>query len=155
MNEINVEVIAGWIREFQAGTDHFLVDIKLSPGKLAILIDKPAGITIDECVELNRHLQVKLEASEFMNTHELEVGSPGMEQPLKVYNQYLRRIGSKVRVLTFDGTMHQGILKNADSGSIDLLETITEKENNRKIKKEILKKFSLESIKETKVVFTF
>ena len=44
-----------------AATDIFLVDIKASPSKIIVLIDKPAGITISECIALTRHLHAVFE----------------------------------------------------------------------------------------------
>ena len=49
--------------------------------------------------------------------HELEVSSPGMEEPLKVLNQYQKRIGREVRVLTTNGIVKNGILKAAKQRS--------------------------------------
>ena len=136
-----------------SGTEQFLVDVKLSPGRLAVFIDKPSGITIEECSALNRFLINELEPSGFMDSHEIEVSSPGMDQPLKIYKQYQRRIGRNVKVIMPDGKLHKGKLLSANDNEFELLETIETKENKKKIKRENNIKLNYNQIKETKLEF--
>ena len=136
-----------------SGTEQFLVDVKLSPGRLAVFIDKPSGITIEECTALNRFLINELEPSGFMDSHEIEVSSPGMDQPLKIYKQYQRRIGRNVKVIMPDGKLHKGKLLSANDNEFELLETIETKENKKKIKRESNIKLNYNQIKETKLEF--
>ena len=137
------------------GTDAFLVDIKLSLNRIAVAIDKPTGITIEECTGLSRYLAAELESCGLLETHELEVGSPGMDQPLKVYHQYLRRIGKRLRVITNDGKLHNGILKEANENAFTLFETIITKQDNKKVKTEQDVVYSYTDVKETKLEFSF
>ena len=97
-----------------------------------MLIDKPAGITISECIALTRHLHDVLEGSGIFETHELEVSSPGMEEPLKVLKQYEKRIGREVRVLTSNGIVKNGILKAASAEGVELEERIEKKIDKKK-----------------------
>ncbi|MEO5570730.1 MAG: hypothetical protein ABIT08_14315 [Bacteroidia bacterium] len=136
-----------------AGTEQFLVDVNLSTGKLAIFIDKPSGVTIEECSALNKFLINELEPSGFMDSHEIEVSSPGMDQPLKIYKQYLRRIGRNIKVTTSDGKLHKGKLLSANDNGFEILETIETKENKKKIKLENNIKLNYSQIKETKLEF--
>ncbi|HNR20326.1 MAG TPA: ribosome assembly cofactor RimP [Bacteroidia bacterium] len=137
------------------GTDQFLVDVKLSLNRIAVMIDKPTGITIDECALISRYLSEQLESSGLLETHELEVGSPGMDQPLKVYRQYLRRIGNRLRIITHDGKLHNGVLKAASENSFTVLETIINKEGNKKIKTEEEIVYDYSQVKEAKVEVVF
>src|SRR5688572_18392518 len=111
--------IRGLVNKHLEGTDQFLVDIKLSPSKLAVLIDKPEGITLEECTSLTRHLLNELETSGFLETHDVEVGSPGMDSPLVVPQQYLRRIGKEMKVRTVDGIEMNAVLVNAGPESAE------------------------------------
>ncbi len=135
------------------GTEQFLVDIKLSPGRLAVFIDKPSGITIRECSDLSRFLINELEATGFLTTHEVEVSSPGMDQPFKNYKQYLRRIGRDLKVTTADGKQHTGKLLSANENEFELLEIIQTKQDKKKIKQEVNHKLSYNQIKETRLEF--
>src|SRR5215213_5143471 len=64
-----------------AGSDCFIVDIKVTPGKIKVLLDKPAGIRIEECAEVNRDLFDKLEEKGVPEKFAIEVSSPGMDEP--------------------------------------------------------------------------
>lgn len=151
----NKEQLTKLVETRLSGTEMFLVEVKLSPGKLVVLIDKPAGITISECIALNRFITEELETSGFLETHELEVSSPGMEQPLRVFKQYLRRIGNQVRVTTTDGLQHEGKLVTAMPEAIELSKTTIAKLNKKKETINELIRLPFDSIKETKLILTF
>jgi ribosome maturation factor RimP len=138
-----------------AGTDCFLVDVKVSPSKIMVYIDKSTGIKIEDCVALSRYIQQQLENSDVLEHHELEVSSPGMDEPLKVLQQYQKRIGREVSVITFDGLKHHGILRNASSQFIELEESVVKKINGKKEKIIQSVTFPFSQIKETKVKISF
>ena len=102
------------VNEWIGSTDCFLVDVKIAPSRVAVFIDKPTGVTLDECSSLNKFITNALEPENVWETHELEVSSPGMDQPMKVYQQYLRRIGRDIKVITLDGKEMKGKLKSAN-----------------------------------------
>ncbi len=152
---MSLDLISTLVDEFSEGKDIFPVEVSITSGKILVTIDKPTGITIGECAALSRFLYQRLEESSIFDKHELEVGSPGMDQPLRVYKQYLRRIGSKIKVVTNTGEMLQGTLTSANENTFDILETITEKEGKKKIKKERLTTLVLSDIKETRLELKF
>lgn len=143
------------VEEKIAGSEQFLVEVKMTPGKITVLIDKPTGITIEECIRLNRYLTQQLEPTGVTESHELEVSSPGMDQPLKVFNQYLRRIGREVQVTTLDGRQHMGTLMAATPDGIDLVKSNSVKQNKKKEITEQQMHFPFQDIKETKLILTF
>ena len=149
------EKIESVVNEWVAETDRFLVEVKTAPSRVAVFIDKPAGITLAECADLSRRITDMLEPDGVWETHELEVSSPGMDQPLRVYQQYLRRIGRQARVITKEGREHKGIITAADETGFELTETITRKENKTKVVTETNLRFEYEKIKETKLILTF
>ena len=149
----------GKIKEFVLqqinGTDQFLVDIKLSFGKLSVFVDKPAGITLEECGLISRSLFNYLDEQGFTEKHEIEVSSPGMDSPLMVPQQYLRRVGRELRVFDKTGVEIKGILKSADSAGFEILEKKTVKENKTKTETEHVHKFHYDDIRETKLIVNF
>ena len=149
------EQIQKLVEEKVTGTDCFLVDVKISPSKIMVFIDKPTGLRIEDCIEVNRYLQAQLEESNVLENHELEVSSPGMDEPLKVFQQYQKRIGREVSVITFDGLKHLGILESVTEEGIVLKEILVKKENGKKIKSVQSIHFPFSGIKETKVVVSF
>ena len=150
------EQIAQLVEEKIASTENYLVEVKIGSGKIAVIIDHPKGVKIEDCVAINRYLHEKLdENSDIFEKHELEVGSPGMEEPLKILPQYKKRIGQPVSVLTFDGLKHTGVLIDADENGLEFDEEVAV--GNGK-KKEIEKKRNrilFTDIKETRVIFSF
>src|SRR4051812_34991257 len=115
------EKIRAMVEAYINETDQFVVDIKLSPSRLAVFIDKPSGVTLEECAALNRHLLNELEDSGFLEKHEVEVSSPGMDMALLVPQQYKRRIGKEIRVLLNSGSEVKGILQSAGENDFEML----------------------------------
>ncbi len=152
---MSLEIINKLVGSFVEGKDIFPVEVKITPGKILVAIDKPTGITIEECAALSRFLYEEMEQSDIFEKHELEVGSPGMDQPLKVFKQYLRRIGRNVRVISNNGDIRSGVLQNATETSIDLFETLIERDGKKKVKREIITTLPLNEIKETRLELKF
>ena len=92
-----------------------LVDVcldKEGAGKyLRIYIDKPEGISLDDCEVYHRAIQPQLEEYDY---DFLEVSSPGVDRPLKKDKDFERAIGLEVEVHLFkqmDGSkLIQGVL---------------------------------------------
>ena len=147
--------ITAIIENYIKGSDTFIVEVKVSSSKIAVSVDKPAGITIEECVALSRHLNSELEPTGLLQTHELEVGSPGMDEPLRVYRQYLRRIGRQVRVMLPDGKEHKGLIKEADENGFTLTVTNKIKQGKKRIEEKADHTFSYADVKEVKLIISF
>jgi len=143
------------VKGFLSGTDCFLVDVKLSPSKLAVFIDKPQGVTLDECSALTRQLLHHFEPTGFLEKHEVEVGSPGMDAPLMVPQQYKRRIGRELKVIGKDGMETKGVLDEVHDDGITVRAMITRKEAKKKIVTEEMHRIPFHDIKEAKLVINF
>lgn len=143
-------IVNEWINDGEC----FLVEVKVSPARVAVYIDKPTGISLKECAALSKTLTGALEAEGVWENRELEVSSPGLEQPMRVPQQYLRRIGSELKVITAQGREHRGILKAADSHGFDLHESTSRKENKKRIETETLHHFQYDQIKEAKLIIS-
>ncbi len=110
---IDRNVVSGIVNEWLEDKEYFLVDVCVSPDdKIVVEIDHAEGVWIDDCVELSRFIESKLDREE--EDYELEVGSAGIGQPFKVLQQYLVHIGKEVEVLTRDGKKLEGVLKDAN-----------------------------------------
>ena len=84
---IDKNVVTRIVNEWLEGKDYFLVDVMVSPDdKIVVEIDHAEGVWIDDCVELSRYIESKLNREE--EDYELEVGSAGVGQPFKVLQQY-------------------------------------------------------------------
>lgn len=70
---------------------------------LRVYADKEGGITIDDCVDVSRALNPKLDAydKEFKDPYILEVSSPGLLRPLKKDKDFARNLGKMVEIKLF------------------------------------------------------
>ena len=110
---IEKKTVCQIVEEWLEGKDYFLVEVTVSPDdKIVGEIDHAEGVWIEDCVEISRFIESKLNREE--EDYELEVGSAGIGQPFKVLQQYYIHIGQEVEVLTGDGRKLAGILKDAD-----------------------------------------
>jgi ribosome maturation factor RimP len=149
------EQVVNLVEEKIASTGNFLVEVKVNPGKIAVIIDHPAGVKIEDCVAINRFLHERLDETDVFERYELEVGSPGMEEPLKILPQYKKRIGREVSVLTFDGLKRKGKLTAADETHIELSEEVITKDGKKKVTTTKQISIPFTDIKETRVIFSF
>jgi ribosome maturation factor RimP len=88
----------------EAGLDLVLVEYRReSPGwVLRFYIDKPGGLSVDDCAFWNRRLGELVEASGLVSgRYFLEVSSPGLNRPLRKREDFARYQGREARVTLF------------------------------------------------------
>lgn len=70
---------------------------------LRVYADKEGGITIDDCVDITRLLNPKLDEydKEFKDPYILEVSSPGLLRPLKKDKDFQRNVGKMLEIKLF------------------------------------------------------
>jgi ribosome maturation factor RimP len=66
-----------------------------------IFIDKPQGVTHDDCSDVSLHLGTILDVEDFIHaSYTLEVSSPGLERGLYKRSDYERFAGSRAKMKT-------------------------------------------------------
>lgn len=153
---INKQAIIDLVNEHFAGTDKFLVEVKILKGSvIEIYIDAPNHILIADCVALSRFVEGRLDREK--EDFELQVSSPGATESFKVLQQYQKYIGTKVKVVTKEGAKHEGILKSANENEFVLEETRREKKPVGKGNHTVVEDITLtyNQTKETKSVLPF
>jgi ribosome maturation factor RimP len=81
-----------------SGLGYELVDLERSGrGMLRVLIDKPEGISVDDCQVVSNQL-TRLFMVENIDYERLEVSSPGLDRPLKKEADFVRFNGKKVQL---------------------------------------------------------
>ena len=153
---IDRNIVSGIVNERLEDKEYFLVDVAISPdNKIVVEIDHAEGVWIDDCVELSRFIESKLDREQ--EDFELEVGSAGIGQPFKVLQQYLIHIGQEVEVLTKEGKKLEGVLKDANEENMTV--TILKKVKPEGAKRPKLVEedvtFRYEEIKYTKYLISF
>lgn len=153
---IDKNIVTRIVEEWLEDKDYFLVNITVSPDdKIVVEIDHAEGVWIDDCVELSRYIESKLNREE--EDYELEVGSAGIGQPFKVLKQYQIHIGKDVEVLTKDGKKWVGVLTDVNEQNFTVI-------IEKKVKPEGAKRpklveeavtFTYDEIKYTKYLISF
>ena len=114
----------GLIEKTVTQLDYELVDLEVSNrGKLLrLFIDKPDGITIDDCVLVSNQLGNVLAVENDIDYDRLEVSSPGLDRALKKEADFIKFVESRANVklrIPIDGRKNfLGILKGVDNGDL-------------------------------------
>ncbi len=109
---------------------------------LRIFIDKPGGVTHEDCANLSREVGTILDVEDAIpgGSYVLEVSSPGLDRKLSRPADYERFIGSRVKLTTrnpLNGTRHfEGRLESFQSGRLMLDLTPLRKKSKPKAKRE-------------------
>lgn len=153
---IDRNVVQNIVEEWLEGKDYFLVEVTVSPDdKIVVEIDHAEGVWIEDCVELSRFIESRLNREE--EDFELEVGSAGIGQPFKVLHQYINHIGMEVETLTREGEKLCGVLKDADEQGFVLTVPRRIKVEGSKRPKVVEedRAFTYEDVKYTKYLISF
>jgi ribosome maturation factor RimP len=132
----------------------FLVDVRIRPGNnVKVYIDADQGVSIDKLAQYNRTLYRQIdEGGLFPNgDFSLEISSPGLDEPLKLYRQYLKNIGRYVEVLLKNGVKYEGKLVSATNEEI----VIEQETTSKKIKEVMPHTISYNDVKTTKIQIKF
>lgn len=134
----------------------FVVDIQIKPGNLIqVFLDQPGGISLDSCVEFSRLIESNLDREQ--EDFELQVSSPGLDKPLKVYQQYVKNVGKKIKIVLLNGDKYTARVMAADPEGVELEAELSVKTPGVKKKTTELKSVRLEykDIKTAKVNLEF
>lgn len=102
----------------------FLVDIRISPAnEIVVEIDSDKSVGIDDCVHLSNYIEEHFDRD--IEDYELEVGSSGLTNPLKIPRQYQKYINKEIEVLKKDGIKISGLL--IEAGNEDFVIRISKK----------------------------
>jgi len=90
---------------------------------LRAYIDKPGGITIDDCELVSRALSDKLDEADYIDSeYILEISSPGLGRQLKKDRDLERSLGEEIEIHFYkalDGTKEMnGLLKGFDASTL-------------------------------------
>lgn len=92
---------------------------------LRAYIDKPGGISVDDCEVVSRAFSDILDEKDYIDdTYIFEVSSPGLGRPLKKEKDFKRSLGEEVEIRTYRPIDRQkefvGILKEYDTDTVTI-----------------------------------
>ena len=136
--------------------EKFIVEIAVKAGnKISVAVDGYKGVTLDDCVAINRAIEGSLDRE--IEDFELEVSSAGLTLPFRVIEQYRKNIGKEVEVLLKTGIKINGILCSVAENGFDIENEKVVKIEGKKKKEKITERqfIQFEDIKHTKLVLIF
>lgn len=144
------------IEETIEGTNIFLVDLKIGSGnKISVLVDAIGGLPITDCMKVSRGIEFNLDREE--QDFELNVSSPGLDRPLKVFKQYEKNIGRSLKVTLVDEGVVDAKVTSVSEPEIEfsLEKVITPSVSLEKLKKGDAFRVVNKDIKEAKINISF
>ena len=113
------------IEPLVADADLDLYDLDLAGGVLSVLVDAPDGADINAISRLARTISRALDEHDpIQGSYALEVGSPGLERPLRTPAHYAGAVGTTVKVKTRPGTEGdrriEGTIAAADATTVTI-----------------------------------
>ena len=119
---IAIEQITVLCEEVLAGTDRFLVEVKVKPNNvIEVYVDSDTAVNIDHCAELSRYINEKLDRD--VEDYELSVLSWGLSGALKMDRQLQKYVGKDVEVKTKETGKMQGKLVSFDAEKVEFVPT--------------------------------
>ena len=88
-------------------------------------IDKPGGITVNDCEAVSRIFSDRLDEDDFIeDSYIMEISSPGLDRPLKKDKDFARSMGKAVEIRTYRPIDRQkefsGVLTAYDDNSVTI-----------------------------------
>jgi len=155
---ISKERIVDLAQSFLEGSTNYLIDVRVSStNKILVFIENDVNVSIQDCIQLSKHIEHSLDRE--MEDFELEVSSPGIDQPFRNMRQYKKYCGKEVDVLLKNGEKMKGLLSKVEETLIEIEPSSSKKpvkkatsENNKDKNKNV---FLLNDIKETRLHINF
>lgn len=106
-----------------------VVDVEFVPARsrsiVRVFIDRPGGVTLDDCARFSRRLGDLLEMNQTLpHAYVIEVSSPGIERRLRTGEHFRRYLGRRARVdahVAVDGRRHvEGVIRGAQEDEVTL-----------------------------------
>jgi ribosome maturation factor RimP len=141
------------IEDYTADAALFLVSLKISGDNVVeVVIDGPQGVNLDQCVALSNRINAAFDRN--IDDFELTVSSAGLDQPLRIFPQYLKYIGQEVDITLRAGKKIRATLLEATPETITVQYEQQKKIEGKKRKQRltITETYTLTEVKTTKPI---
>ena len=134
---MNVSEIKDALQSELVARGCFLVDVSVSKDNdIVVTIESEEGkIELDDCVALSRYFETQFDREK--EDYSLTMTSAGLDQPFKVFKQFVKAVGTKVEVQLKGGRKMVAFLEAADQESVTLKYSVKEAVDGKK-KKELV-----------------
>ncbi len=97
----------------------FLIDITFGANNdVKVFLDGDNGLTLKDCVSINSDIKKNLSQDEI--NYSVEIGSCGIDYPLKLMRQFKKNISRKIEITDFDDRKYSGVLSNVSNLSFEI-----------------------------------
>ena len=97
----------------------FLVELAFSSkNDIKVLLDGDKGVTLRDCTLINSEIKKKLNQDE--TNYSVEIGSCGVDYPLKMIRQFKKNISRKIEIIDLDDRKHTGTLAKVSKASFEI-----------------------------------
>ena len=126
---LEIDKVRGIAERVAASSGLEVVEVELRGGgkarMLRVVIDKPSGVTHEDCARLSREVGTILDVEDAISgQYTLEVSSPGLDRKLIRAADYERFTGSRIKLTTqqpVNGNRHfEGRLERFEHGRLTL-----------------------------------
>lgn len=134
----------------------FIIDFTISSdNKITVIIDGDEGVVLQDCINFSRAIEHNLDREE--EDFSLEVASSGAASPIKLFRQYNKNIGRKLKVVTHEQEKYEATLDSIVDDKIVLKWKTREPKPVGKGKVTVEKEavIPFENIKEANVIISF
>lgn len=117
------------------GTDCFLVSHKVTPtNNYKFYLDSDTGFSLEKSIRINRQMRKMIEEAGLYpeGDYSLEVSSPGIDAPLKLFRQYQKNVGRLLEIVLNDeaSTLVEARLTSLDEENLHLEKKVKTKKNS-------------------------
>lgn len=118
--------LQGLLEKTLPGLGYELVDLNVgNRGKmLQVFIDKPGGVTVEDCAAVSNHLSRVLAVDLDYDYDRLEISSPGLDRPLRNEAAFIRFRGEKAQLrlrVPMEGRRNfVGVLGAVENGVLEM-----------------------------------
>lgn len=153
---VQESTVRALINETIEETNIFLVDLKISgSNKISVLVDAIGGLPITDCMKVSRGIEHNLDRE--LEDFSLDVSSPGLDKPLKVFRQYEKNIGRSIKISLVDEGVFNAKILSVEEPKIDLEveEVVTKCDSLEGVKKADKIALTQADIQEAKINISF
>ena len=97
----------------------FLIELTFSSNNdVKVFLDGDKGVTLKDCASINSDIKKKINQDEI--NYSVEIGSCGIDFPLKLVRQFKKNIFRKIEIIDLDGLKHVGTLTKVSKTSFEI-----------------------------------
>ena len=97
----------------------FLIELTFSSSNdVKVYLDGDNGVTLKDCASINSDIKKKLNQDEI--NYSVEIGSCGIDFPLKLVRQFKKNMFRKIEIIDLEGFKHIGTLAKVSKTSFEI-----------------------------------